>query len=101
MKYNLVNTSFNVTEHNISSYMAALNTMIINQTSLNDAHRLNVPTLIIRGTLDPFIVSKNLSRLSKENKNVTIKPIIAGHEIRGRYTKQLIEIITSDRQDKV
>lgn len=93
MKYNLVNKSFNVSQDNINSYMAALESMIINQTSLDDAREISVPTTIIKGTLDPFVVGSNLKRLAKENKNIHLKSIVAGHEIKGRYVKPVISVI--------
>lgn len=90
MKYNLVNESFNVTEANVASYMATLRTMIINQTSLLDAQKLTVPTTIIRGTLDPFIVAGNIQQLKKLNPNIHVKSVLAGHEVRGNFIKAVV-----------
>lgn len=105
MKYKLINNAFNVTDENVDSYMAALGTMIINQTSLNDAEHLTVPTTIIRGTLDPFIIPKNLTELASRNPNITVKTIIAGHEIRGQYIRPLVKIIMDilpvDKKDAI
>ncbi|MDB5176407.1 MAG: lipase 1-like protein [Candidatus Saccharibacteria bacterium] len=92
-KYKLINSSFNVTAENIDSYVATLNTMIINQTSLDDAYKLKVPTTIIKGTLDPFVIAKNLRSLAKSNENIKVKTIIAGHEVRGRYIRPLVATI--------
>lgn len=93
MKYKLVNKSFNVTKDNVNSYMAALESMIINQTSLSDAEKISVPTTIIRGTLDPFVVGSNLKKLVKTNKNIHLKTVVAGHEIKGRYVKPVLKVI--------
>lgn len=93
MKYNLVNKSFNINQNNISSYMAALESMIINQTSLDDAKKISVPTTIIKGSLDPFVVGSNIKRLVKANKNIRLKTIVAGHEIKGRYVKPVVAVI--------
>ena len=84
-KYNLVNKSFNVTAENVDSYMAALESMIVNQTSYEDAFNLRVPTRILRGTLDPFVVARNLRRLTKANPHVSMSTVIAGHEVRGLF----------------
>jgi cis-3-alkyl-4-acyloxetan-2-one decarboxylase len=96
MKYNLINRSFNVTSDNIESYMAALESMIINQSSFRDAFSLKVPTTIIRGTLDPFIVAKNIRAITTANPNVISKKIIAGHEIRGRYINPVVTNILNE-----
>jgi len=96
MKYDLINTSFNVTPENIASYMATLEAMIINQTSLQDAQKLTVPTTIIRGTLDPWVVTKNLKQLSKHNHYITLRSIIAGHEVRGRYVAAVVDTVVGE-----
>lgn len=93
MRYRLINKTFNVTTDNVDSYMAALSAMIINQTSLHDAYNLKVLTTIIRGTLDPVVIAKNLNRLQKLNPLVTVKAIIAGHEVKGRYVKSVVKVI--------
>lgn len=93
MKYDLINKSFNVTPDNVDSYMATLRSMIINQTSLQDAQKLSIPTTIIRGTLDPFVVTKNLKNLAKTNKNVRLKSTIAGHEVRGLFVPAIVKAI--------
>jgi len=99
VKYRLVNSAFNVTAENIDSYVATLSSMIINQTSLHDAYKLNVPTTIIKGTLDPFIVAKNFRKLSKSNSNIKVKTIIAGHEVRGSYIRPLVATIKNQLQE--
>lgn len=96
-KYNLVNKSFNVTAENIDSYMAALESMIVNQTSYEDAFNLRVPTRILRGTLDPFVVSRNLRRLTKANPYVSMSTVIAGHEIRGLF----VHAVTKEINDRL
>lgn len=100
MKYNIINKSYNVTAENIDSYMAALKSMIINQTSLDDAKQLKVPTTIIRGTLDPFVVGKNLKLLAKMNGHIKIKQILAGHEVKGRFVQTVVDTLTDQLQDK-
>lgn len=93
MKYNLVNPSFNVTAQNVDIYVTALETMIINQQSLGDAMSLQVPTKIIRGTLDPFVVPSNFKKLTKHNKNIQVQSIVAGHEVRGRFIPAVLAAI--------
>ncbi len=82
-KYKLVNAGFNVTSKNISTYIAALEGMILNQTSFDDALQLKIPTHIIRGNLDPVVVTANLKKLRRENPNISVTTVAAGHEIRG------------------
>ncbi len=94
MKYNLINRSFNVTTDNVEYYMATLESAIMNQTSYQDAYQLKVPTRIIKGTLDPFVVNRNLRKLAKGNPHVTLSTTLAGHEVRGVYVTAIIKAIT-------
>lgn len=98
MKYKLINKSFNVTTDNVTSYMASLEAMIINQTSLSDAERLKVPTTIIRGTLDPLVVAQNLRRVAKSNASVRLKTVLAGHEVKGLFVSSVVKAIGSELQ---
>lgn len=92
-RYKLVNAGFNVTRENIATYMAALEGMILNQTAFEDTLLLDVPTYILRGNLDPFVVAKNLKYLETQNKNVTFTTVIAGHEIRGRFVPAIQKVL--------
>lgn len=93
-KYGLVNDSFSVTKDNVDTYMATLGTMIINQTSLEDAYDIKVPTVILNGKLDPLVVSKNYKRLAKSNGHITVKNVLSGHEVMGRYVDAVVDAIT-------
>lgn len=107
-KYSLVNKSFNVTADNVDSYMSALESAIVNQTSFKDAYKIKTPTIILKGTLDPFIVSRNIRKIVKSNKYVKMKKVISGHEVRGLFVlavvseveKQLPSRIKHDKKEK-
>lgn len=96
MKYELINASFNVTDKNITSYMGALRAAIINQTSLDDIAMLTLPIHIIRGTLDPVLIPKNLKRLARTHHNVTVSSITAGHEVVGRFAKRVADTLRAE-----
>lgn len=94
-KYKLVNAGFNVTSQNITTYMAALEGMILNQTSFDDALQLKIPTYIIRGSLDPFVITRHLKKLEQENPNISVTTVAAGHEIRGLLLKAVSQKLTT------
>ncbi|MFZ2544537.1 MAG: alpha/beta hydrolase [Candidatus Saccharimonadales bacterium] len=98
MKYNLVNESFNVTNDNVDSFMAALEAMIINQTSYDDALNLKVPTTVIRGALDPLVIGKNIRAIERFNPNVRSRVIIASHEVRGLFVVAVVNAIKHELQ---
>lgn len=94
MRYKLINNSYNVTEENVDSYMAALEAMIINQTSFTDVQRLRTPITIIRGTLDPFVIGRNLKQITKDRSNVQLRTVVAAHEVRGLFVPAVVKAIT-------
>lgn len=96
MKLGIVNKAFNVTSDNVTTYMAALEACIINQTALDDAKRVNKPMTIIHGSLDPVVVLGNIKSLVQSNPQAHLVSIIAGHEVMGRYVPVVVkEIVKS------
>lgn len=94
VKIGVANKALDVTDKNIDSYISALGSSIINQTTLQDIKRLKTPVRIVYGSLDPVVIGSHIDRLAKERKSITARKIIAGHEITGRYTKVLAEEIS-------
>lgn len=92
-KLKLVNAAFNVTDDNVDSYIATLQSTIINQTTLDDAKGINKPMTIIYGSLDPFVIDKNIKELADTNPQVTRAKILIGHEIIGRYVPAVVREI--------
>lgn len=90
VRLGLVNKRFNLTDQEAPIYMNALESSIINQTSLVDAEKLQVPTIILHGRLDPVVIGRNLHELALKNKNVSVRTINASHEIR---TKTYIDAV--------
>lgn len=84
-KYGLINRGFQVTDENIHAYMNALEASIVNQTAFADMQTLRQPVRILYGTLDPVVVTKRLKQLEKSMPNVSVKSVIAAHEIKGPY----------------
>lgn len=92
-KYKLVNPSFNVTKENVEIYVTALEAMIINQEAFEKTLNVRIPTTIIYGTLDPFVVSANFKKLATHNANISTHSVIAGHEVRGKFIPAVIAAI--------
>lgn len=93
-RYKLVRGPYNLSNEHMDSYMAALSAMIVRQTSLDDAYSLRVPTTIIRGTLDPLVVKKNYTDLAKSNPAITLRSVLAGHNIYGRFVPAVVKAVT-------
>ena len=85
-RYKLANPTFYVDDSNVDSYMATLETMIINQTALRDVSRLRLPIHILRGVFDILVIPTHLGKLKKARKNISLHTVAAGHEIVGLYT---------------
>ena len=92
-KLGLVNESFSLTKDNVTAYFSALESCIINQTALEDAEKLTMPTHIIHGRLDPVVIGKNLRYLKKQNNLITIETIIASHEVKGVFIDKVASSI--------
>jgi pimeloyl-ACP methyl ester carboxylesterase len=87
VKFKLATKALDITGGNSASYVAALESSIINQTSLVDAASLKLPITVLYGTLDPVVISSHIQKLAATQPNVVAKKIVTGHEIRDRYTK--------------
>jgi len=85
VRLGLVNRSYDVTHENTPIYMNALTASIINQTTLDDAVKLTIPTRILYGQFDPVVIFSNLRWLAKNNPHVSLKTVLAGHEMFGPY----------------
>lgn len=94
-KYKLINETFSVTSENFHSYIGTLRATILNQTSLDDAVKLSIPTDIIYGSLDAVVIKKNLKTLAKANPNVKLKTVIAGHEVQGLFVPAVASAIAN------
>ncbi len=93
-RYKVMNKAFHVDKDNVSSYMATLEAMIVNQTSLEDIKKIRVPIHLMKGAIDPLIVTSYYSQLQKERKNVTLQTVPAGHEVIGPYAKAVARYVS-------
>ena len=93
VKMGLLNNAFSLTNEDAPIYMNALQSSIVNQTSLEDTVGLKVPTHILYGRLDPVVLLKNLRYLEKNNANVDVGVILASHEVRGLFIPTVVSAI--------
>lgn len=94
-RYGLMNPDFDVDALNIDAYVAALRSNIMNQTATRDIAGLKHPIHILYGTLDPFVIGKNIQRVKKAAPNVTVTKFIGGHEIVDKYVGRVVDTISS------
>lgn len=94
VKLGIVSKVSNVTPENISSYIATLESCIINQTTLQDVQKLTLPIDIFYGTFDPVVIKKHVTMLDKNSNTITARRIAAGHEILGSYIGILAEYLS-------
>lgn len=99
VKAGLVSKAFSLNKDNVSSYMSALSSAIVNQTSLVDVAKLKLPILILYGSLDVVIIAKYIEKLGKSYENISVRKFIVGHEIMGRYNNLLAKEITAICKD--
>lgn len=94
VRYKLVNPAFTLDEATFSSYVQTLKATIMSQSAYQDAMTLRRPVTIVYGSFDPFVIDKNLKQIAKANSNVTLKKILVGHEIIGRFVPAVVGVIT-------
>jgi pimeloyl-ACP methyl ester carboxylesterase len=97
-KLKIVGRAFDVTAENIDIYLAALESSIIHQTSLDDIVKIKKPIHLIHGALDPVVIKKNLDQVAKVNENTKLTIIPAGHELLGLYIPAVVKAIKSELQ---
>ena len=89
VRMGLANKALNITSDTVPSYLAALESSIINQTSLADVAKLRLPIDIFYGAFDPVVIKKHIINLAKNHENVSVIRLNAGHEVVGGYAKAL------------
>ncbi|MGV9001661.1 MAG: alpha/beta fold hydrolase [Candidatus Saccharimonadaceae bacterium] len=87
VKLGLANKTLNLSGDTRVSYFAALESSIINQTSLQDVAKLRLPIHILYGAFDAVVIKKHITTLAKTHTNITTKRLNAGHEVVGGYVK--------------
>ena len=99
VRLGLANRALNITQDNVGSYIAALESSIINQTSLDDIAKLKMPIQIFYGAFDPVVIGKHIVRLGKEHENIRVKRLLAAHEVTGSYVTTVAKWLNSELKD--
>lgn len=84
-----------ITEETWPAFKASLNNTIMQYQSYRDAQKLEIPTLLVGGLLDFFIIRRNLREIARLNRRfVRFKSVLGPHEItplQGRRIAQRLE----------
>jgi len=93
VKLGLANKSLQVNKDNVASYLAALESSIINQTSLRDVIRLKLPITIFYGVFDPVVIKRHITTLARTRDTIRAVRLATGHEIIGSYVKAVADFL--------
>lgn len=94
VRYKLIpNKAFQLTNETVGPYMGALESAIINQSSLDTVRELILPIHILHGIIDPIVINRHLELLNKQQSNITLTHVPAGHEISGRFIDATVKAI--------
>lgn len=93
IKLKVVGKAFNVTRDNIDIYMAALESSIIHQTSLQDVMKIKKPIQLLHGAFDPVVIKKNLDDIVAANEKADLTVVLAGHELLRSYVPAVVKAI--------
>lgn len=91
--YSMHQKNFRIDPKNISPYIKAARNSIMKQTAITDIIGLKMPIDIVYGSLDTVMIPANFRRVKKDNPDIIISSVIAGHEMNTVYIKKLTKLI--------
>ena len=86
-----IDPDFVVDDKNIRSVARSIEMAIENQSAFEWLIETDVPTSLVYGRLDPYVIKKYYKSIAKHNPNCTVHPIVAGHEV--NRSKSYSEVI--------
>ena len=86
-----IDDDFVVDDKNIRSVARSIEMAIENQSAFEWLIETDVPTSLVYGRLDPYVIKKYYKPIAKHNHNCTVHPIVAGHEV--NRSKPYAEVI--------
>lgn len=90
-----IKDGIDVNEGNWDSFRLSLMNTIVKQDTYNEITNAKIPVSIIFGSMDEFLISESIDRLSKF-RHITIKKLVAINHIVGkRFAKEVVRLITS------
>jgi cis-3-alkyl-4-acyloxetan-2-one decarboxylase len=94
----LLKPSFVVNDETLPAIVSSLEMSIENQTTLRDLQDLPIPTHVLYGVLDPFIVKRNIRELEQLSGMISFTAVVAGHEITASkaYAHAVVAAIKSE-----
>ena len=90
--------AFSLSHSTLKPYITAMQSAIIDQSAYRDVANLRVPVQIIYGSFDPFVVGGNLRKLSKASQYITLKRILAFHDVSELYKKPILKALEKLKQ---
>ncbi len=79
-----------VTTESWPAFHESLHNTIEKQRTSTDLAGLHIPIKIIYGRFDVLVVSRNITALSKNHANITVRKINAGHELTPGFSKIIV-----------
>jgi len=89
-----IDADFVVDDKNIRSVARSIEMAIENQSAFEWLIETTVPTSLVYGRLDPYVIKKYYKSVAKHNPNCVVHAIVAGHEVnRSRAYAEVIRKI--------
>lgn len=92
-KVKVVGLPFDITRDNVEVFMSALESSIVNQTTIDDITTLKKPMHMIHGNRDPLVIKANLAAVEAKSANAQLTVVKASHELGGAYVPAIVEVI--------
>lgn len=89
-----------ITEETWPAFTKSLSNTIMQTKSYQDVRASEVPTLLVYGVLDVFVIKKHLKRLAHENRRfVTLQTTLGPHEITPLEGKRIADLLVDQIDD--
>lgn len=86
-----------ITEETWPSFQKSLRNTIMQTQTYKDLLTLKIPTLLVYGHLDFFVIKHNLKKVAATNKKyTTFETLVGPHEITPIHGKSIVELIQSN-----
>lgn len=82
-----------ITEETWPAFTKSLENTIMQTTGYADLQKTTVPTELVHGRLDVFVVGRNLRKVARQNGSITYSTLMGPHEISPLEGRKVVDLI--------
>lgn len=99
-RVSFIDDDFIVDDKNLLTVTRSLEVAIENQSVFDWLMQTTIPTSVVYGLVDPYVIKKYYRALAKHNDNCKVYPVAAGHEINRNkaYARQIKKLLYANEK---